>query len=203
MGPARFVILNSLPLNPNGKVDYRALPPIRFSADSAATAPRNDIEVKLQAIFAEVLGRADIGIDDNFFRIGGHSLLAARAAAGSATCLASASNCQPFLKHPRSWVWRRKSNLSSPLDKQASNRIKTSARSSNYKRRRFRSISGRPWCQAERRRRTSARKRAEGQARQPICALRSPNVKRTFSLFCASDLRLSGPPPHQSSLAQQ
>jgi len=36
--------------------------------------------VKLQAIFAEVLGRPDIAIDDNFFRVGGHSLLAARAA---------------------------------------------------------------------------------------------------------------------------
>jgi hypothetical protein len=81
MIPAHFVILSSLPLSPNGKVDYRALPPVRLFAGFATTAPRNDIEVKLQAIFAEVLGRADIGIDDNFFRVGGHSLLAARAAA--------------------------------------------------------------------------------------------------------------------------
>jgi acyl-CoA synthetase (AMP-forming)/AMP-acid ligase II/acyl carrier protein len=81
MIPSHFVILSSLPLSPNGKVHYRALPPVHFLTGSAATAPRNDIEVKLQAIFAEVLGRADIGIDDNFFRVGGHSLLAARAAA--------------------------------------------------------------------------------------------------------------------------
>ena len=80
MVPVQFMILTSLPLSPNGKIDYRALPPMRFSADNTATAPRNDIEVKLQAIFAEVLGRPDIGIDDNFFRMGGHSLLAARAA---------------------------------------------------------------------------------------------------------------------------
>jgi amino acid adenylation domain-containing protein len=80
MVPAHFVILTSLPLNPNGKIDYRALPPLQFSAEDTATAPRNDIEVKLQAIFAEVLGRPDIRIDDNFFRVGGHSLLAARAA---------------------------------------------------------------------------------------------------------------------------
>jgi acyl carrier protein len=80
MLPAHFVTLTSLPLSPNGKIDYRALPPVRFSANDTATAPRNDIEAKLQAIFAEVLGRPDIGIDDNFFRMGGHSLLAARAA---------------------------------------------------------------------------------------------------------------------------
>jgi amino acid adenylation domain-containing protein len=80
MLPAHFVILTTLPLNPNGKIDYRALPPVRFSAEDTAAAPHNDIEVKLQAIFAEVLGRPDIGIDDNFFRVGGHSLLAARAA---------------------------------------------------------------------------------------------------------------------------
>ena len=80
MLPAHFVILSSLPLNPNGKIDYRALPPVKFSSEDTAAAPRNDIEVKLQAIFAEVLGRPDIRIDDNFFRMGGHSLLAARAA---------------------------------------------------------------------------------------------------------------------------
>jgi amino acid adenylation domain-containing protein len=80
MLPAHFVILSSLPLTPNGKIDYRALPPVQFSGEYTTTAPRNDIEVKLQAIFAEVLGRPDIAIDDNFFRIGGHSLLAARAA---------------------------------------------------------------------------------------------------------------------------
>jgi acyl-CoA synthetase (AMP-forming)/AMP-acid ligase II len=82
MVPAHYVMLNSLPLNPNGKVDYRALPPVRFSAGtSAGAASTNEIESKLMAIFAEVLGRADFGVDDNFFRLGGHSLLAARAAA--------------------------------------------------------------------------------------------------------------------------
>jgi acyl carrier protein len=82
MIPAHFVILSSLPLSPNGKVDYRALPPVRFSAGSpVVAAPTNEIEAKLNTIFAEVLGRADFGIDDNFFRLGGHSLLATRAAA--------------------------------------------------------------------------------------------------------------------------
>jgi acyl carrier protein len=81
MIPAHFVIVSSLPFSPNGKIDYRALPPVHFSAGSAAPTPRSDIELKLQAIFAEVLGLVEIGIDDNFFRVGGHSLLAAQAAA--------------------------------------------------------------------------------------------------------------------------
>jgi nonribosomal peptide synthetase DhbF len=81
MIPAHFVMLNSLPLTANGKFDYRALPPIRFPAAGISVAPRNDIELQLQAIFAEVLGRSDVGINDNFFKLGGHSLLAARAAA--------------------------------------------------------------------------------------------------------------------------
>ncbi len=80
MVPAHLIILSSLPLSSNGKIDYRALPPIRFSVAPTSIEPRNAIEAKLQAIFTEVLGRSDIGIDDNFFRLGGHSLLAARAA---------------------------------------------------------------------------------------------------------------------------
>ena len=82
MVPAHFLVLERLPLSPNGKLDYRALPGVEqfsSSADSSA-APRNEIETKLCAIFAQVLGRDQVGIDENFFRIGGHSLLAARAA---------------------------------------------------------------------------------------------------------------------------
>ena len=102
MVPAHFVVLNFLPLNPSGKVDYRALPPIRLSAAaaSAATAPSNDTEVKLQAIFAEVLGRADVGIDDNFFRVGGHSLLAARAAARIGDTFGVSLALSTFLEYP-------------------------------------------------------------------------------------------------------
>jgi acyl carrier protein len=81
-------------------VDYRTLPPVRFSTGSAVGAPRNDIEVKLQAIFAEVLGRADIGIHDNFFRVGGHSLLAARAAARIADAFGVSLALSTFLEAP-------------------------------------------------------------------------------------------------------
>jgi acyl carrier protein len=101
MIPTYYVILPSLPLSPNGKVDYRALPPVRFSSEAAiVTAPRNEIEAKLHAIFAEVLGRADFAVDDNFFRIGGHSLLAARAAARIGDAFGVSLALSTFLETP-------------------------------------------------------------------------------------------------------
>jgi hypothetical protein len=101
MVPAHFVVLDSLPLNPNGKVDYRALPRLRFpDTASANLEPTNAIEVKLKAIFAEVLGREDFGITGNFFRLGGHSLLAARAAARIADVFGVRLELSIFLATP-------------------------------------------------------------------------------------------------------
>jgi amino acid adenylation domain-containing protein len=101
MIPAHFAILNSLPLNPNGKVDYRALPPIPFATGSPiAVEPRNEIETKLKAIFSEVLGRADVAMNDNFFRIGGHSLLATRAAARIGDAFGVSLALSAFLETP-------------------------------------------------------------------------------------------------------
>ena len=56
--------------------------------------------MKLQAIFAEVLGRGDIGIDDNFFRVGGHSLLAARAAVRIGDAFGVSLALSTFLEAP-------------------------------------------------------------------------------------------------------
>ena len=73
-----------LPLSPNGKVDYQALPAWCKSLTSESdsfVAPRNDVEAKLCEIFSQVLGIQQVGVNDNFFRLGGHSLLAAQAAA--------------------------------------------------------------------------------------------------------------------------
>jgi acyl carrier protein len=84
MAPAHFVVMEQLPLSPNGKLDYQALPSAqqpRSDAPILSSAPRNDIEAKLCDIFAQVLGRDKVGVDENFFRMGGHSLLAAQAAA--------------------------------------------------------------------------------------------------------------------------
>ena len=78
MMPSAFVSLAQLPLTPNGKVDRRALPAPDADAFAVAeyTAPRNAEEETLVAIWAEVLGRPQVGIHDNFFDMGGHSLLA-------------------------------------------------------------------------------------------------------------------------------
>jgi acyl carrier protein len=82
MVPLRFVVLQRLPLNPNGKVDYRALSEIQLvqtEPSIASIAPRNAVEAQLCNILAQVLGQTTIGMDDNFFRLGGHSLLAVQA----------------------------------------------------------------------------------------------------------------------------
>ena len=81
MVPAVVVLLEALPVTPNGKVDRRALPaPDRSRPDleKAFVAPRDDIELQLARIWEEVLGVRPVGVRDNFFELGGHSLLAVR-----------------------------------------------------------------------------------------------------------------------------
>ncbi|MBE1160650.1 non-ribosomal peptide synthetase, partial [Dyella acidiphila] len=75
--PAAIVLLESLPLNQNGKVDRKALPMPELAARSYR-APRNAQEEILAGLFCTVLRLPRIGIDDNFFDLGGHSLLATR-----------------------------------------------------------------------------------------------------------------------------
>jgi acyl carrier protein len=80
MIPAYFISIPQIPLNPNGKVDLKALPTPEITRDTAYTPPRNSLEKKLVKIWSEILGTEEpsIGIDDNFFRMGGHSLNATR-----------------------------------------------------------------------------------------------------------------------------
>ena len=77
MVPAFVVQLDSIPLNVNGKVDRKALPmPDTSVLRAEYAAPRNDAEKALCEAFGEVLGIADIGIHDDFIRLGGDSLKA-------------------------------------------------------------------------------------------------------------------------------
>ncbi len=79
MVPSAFVVLATMPLTPNGKVDRRALPsanPGRPELEAAFTAPRTPVEIALAGIWSEILGLETVGVDDDFFKLGGHSLLA-------------------------------------------------------------------------------------------------------------------------------
>ncbi|WP_437811936.1 amino acid adenylation domain-containing protein [Sorangium sp. So ce1078] len=81
MVPAPILVLEQLPLSQNGKVDRRALPPPDALVDATArdtTPPRTDLERALAAIWREVLSVPQVGIHDNFFDLGGHSLLLAQ-----------------------------------------------------------------------------------------------------------------------------
>jgi amino acid adenylation domain-containing protein len=81
MVPSAFVLLESLPLSPNGKVDRNALPPHDPSASIVQETfipPRTRTEKTLAAVWAEILKVEYIGIHDQFFDLGGHSLLLAQ-----------------------------------------------------------------------------------------------------------------------------
>ncbi|MHC8287881.1 amino acid adenylation domain-containing protein [Pseudomonas sp. XS1P51] len=82
MVPSHWLLLDALPLTGNGKLDRKALPvPDAQEWQRPFEAPEGDLEQQLAAIWADVLGVAQIGRRDNFFELGGHSLLAAQASA--------------------------------------------------------------------------------------------------------------------------
>jgi amino acid adenylation domain-containing protein len=81
MVPSALVALSAFPETPNGKLDRKRLPaPASTDLARAETfvAPRDELETSLEALWRDVLGGAPVGVHDNFFSIGGHSLLAVR-----------------------------------------------------------------------------------------------------------------------------
>ncbi|MFN6466411.1 MAG: non-ribosomal peptide synthetase, partial [Nostoc sp. DedVER02] len=77
MVPSAFVMLESMPLTPSGKVDRRALPvpDLHSSNSDKYVAPRNQVELELTRIWSRILKVDKVGVKDNFFDLGGHSLL--------------------------------------------------------------------------------------------------------------------------------
>ena len=81
MIPTAFVLLDALPLSPNGKLDPRALPPPAehaWAGVASHVAPRTPGEQALALLWQRLLGVEAVGLEDNFFELGGHSLLAVK-----------------------------------------------------------------------------------------------------------------------------
>ncbi|MFZ2528974.1 MAG: amino acid adenylation domain-containing protein [Rhodococcus sp. (in: high G+C Gram-positive bacteria)] len=82
MMPSLFVQLDELPLNQNGKLDRKALPSPDFAAAAREyRAPETDVEIAVTAVFRDLLDIDRVGLDDDFFELGGNSLVATRAVA--------------------------------------------------------------------------------------------------------------------------
>ncbi|MFI5530062.1 amino acid adenylation domain-containing protein [Kitasatospora sp. NPDC051853] len=78
MVPSVLMLIDTIPMTTNGKVDRQALPAPTYTGDGSGRSPRDDREALLCDLFTEVLGVDRVTIDDSFFDLGGHSLLATR-----------------------------------------------------------------------------------------------------------------------------
>nr|WSX22022.1 amino acid adenylation domain-containing protein [Streptomyces tubercidicus] len=102
MVPSAVVVLEQWPLTPNGKVDRDRLPAPDYAshAESGGRAPRNATEESLTSLFAEVLGLPAVTIDDNFFHLGGHSLLVTRLISRVRATLHADLTVRALFEHP-------------------------------------------------------------------------------------------------------
>ncbi|MGW3270893.1 non-ribosomal peptide synthase/polyketide synthase [Streptomyces kronopolitis] len=103
MVPAAYVALDALPLTVNGKLDRRALPaPGRdgYAAGEDRTAPRTEAERLVARVWAEVLEAAEVGADDNFFALGGDSILAIRVTSRLRAALGAEVSPRLLFTHP-------------------------------------------------------------------------------------------------------
>ncbi len=118
MIPTSFVLLDRLPVTPNGKIDRKALAqiePLAFTG-SEVVAPRTAVETAVARIWAEVLGLGLVGVEDDFFALGGHSLLASRVASRVREALGVDPGVRGIFDHSTVaalavWVERQESGL--------------------------------------------------------------------------------------------
>ena len=103
MVPASFVLLDALPLTPNGKLDRSALPAPAVTGrdhEIAYVAPRTPFEDRVAALWAATLGLERVGMDDNFFDLGGHSLQAVQLTTRMSTALGRTVSVKDIFLHP-------------------------------------------------------------------------------------------------------
>jgi acyl carrier protein len=103
MVPAALVFLDALPLNANGKLDREALPaPGEWDQSQQASyvPPRTELEERIAATWSEILGVQRVGVHDNFFDLGGHSLAVVQAVSRLREVLGSELSAVDMFQHP-------------------------------------------------------------------------------------------------------
>ncbi|MEV7872681.1 amino acid adenylation domain-containing protein [Streptomyces sp. NPDC088124] len=100
MVPSAFVVVEALPLTVNGKVDRRALPEPSFEAGDGYVAPRTEAERALAAVWAEVLGVERVGVEDDFFELGGDSISSLKVVSRIRAALGAGLSPRALFDHP-------------------------------------------------------------------------------------------------------
>ena len=100
MVPASFVTLGTLPLLPNGKVDRKKLPAPSLSRPVSMVLPQTETERAIASIWKEVLGLEQVGLHENFFDLGGHSLLLSKAHSQLRAVIGRELSMVDLFRHP-------------------------------------------------------------------------------------------------------